>query len=212
MMLEAIEVSHNFDYDLFSNINLQLNKRESIAILGVSGSGKSTLLHILSSFMKPNGGKVNINGKSIYELPSKKLEELRRYNLGMIFQQHYLFRGFTGFENILSASLLSEQPIDKELLEKLGINDVVKQSAADLSGGQQQRVSVARVLVKKPQIIFADEPTGNLDKDTAKNVMDVLYSYVKEDDRGMFLVTHDEKIASSCDRMFLLENKVLKEL
>ena len=162
--------------------------------------------------MKPNGGKVNINGKSIYELPSKKLEELRRYNLGMIFQQHYLFRGFTGFENILSASLLSEQPIDKELLEKLGINDVVKQSAADLSGGQQQRVSVARVLVKKPQIIFADEPTGNLDKDTAKNVMDVLYSYVKEDDRGMFLVTHDEKIASSCDRMFLLENKVLKEL
>lgn len=212
MMLEAIGVSHNFDYDLFSDINLQLNKKESIAILGVSGSGKSTLMHILSSFMKPNSGKININGESIYDLPSKKLEDLRRYNLGMIFQQHYLFRGFTGMENILSASLMAEQSIDNQLLEKLGIDQVINQSAADLSGGQQQRVSVARVLVKKPQIIFADEPTGNLDKDTAKSVMDVLYSYVKEEDRGMFLVTHDEKIASSCDKIYLLENKILKEL
>ncbi|MCV6607064.1 MAG: ATP-binding cassette domain-containing protein [Campylobacterales bacterium] len=211
-MLEAIGVSHNFDYDLFSDINLQLNKKESIAILGVSGSGKSTLMHILSSFMKPNSGKININGESIYDLPSKKLEDLRRYNLGMIFQQHYLFRGFTGMENILSASLMAEQSIDNQLLEKLGIDQVINQSAADLSGGQQQRVSVARVLVKKPQIIFADEPTGNLDKDTAKSVMDVLYSYVKEEDRGMFLVTHDEKIASSCDKIYLLENKILKEL
>lgn len=212
MLVDAIEVSHKFDYDLFSDINISLKSKESIAILGVSGSGKSTLLHILSSFIKPRSGKVLIDGEDIYSLSSKKIESLRRHKLGMIFQQHYLFRGFTGYENIISASLLADEVLEEDLLEKLQISDVVNQSAADLSGGQQQRVSVARVLVKKPKIIFADEPTGNLDKNTAKSVMDVLHEYVKEDNRGMFLVTHDEKVASSCDRVYLLENKILKEL
>lgn len=211
-LLEAINIGHQFDYKLFENINLTLKPKESIAILGVSGSGKSTLLHILSSFTKPNEGEVVVDGKSLYKIKSKELETLRRESLGIIFQQHYLFRGFTGLDNLLTSSLLAGEPIDNSLLEKLGIVEVIKQNGADLSGGQQQRVSVARVLTKKPKIIFADEPTGNLDKSTAKDVMTVTFEYLKDNSAGMFMVTHDEQLARECNKVFLLEDRELKLL
>lgn len=211
-LLEAKNISHSFDYLLFNNVNLSLHRSKSIAILGVSGSGKSTLLHILSSFIVPKKGSINIDGDDILSLDQKRLEALRKNDIGIIFQRHYLFRGFSALDNLNVASIISGKKIDPDLIEALGIKKVLNQNALDISGGEQQRVSVARVLTKKPKIIFADEPTGNLDKITAQNVMDVIFSYVIDQDKGMFLVTHDEKLANRCDNIFLLEDKQLRQI
>ena len=211
-MLRAHGLSHAFDYPLFNNICLEMNAGESVAVLGVSGSGKSTLLHILSSFLAPGGGEVELLGVNPYRIGSKKRNELRRRAIALIFQQHYLFRGFTGLENLQVSSLLSAQEIDDALLERLGIAHVLSQDCANLSGGQQQRLSIARVLVKKPQLIFADEPTGNLDRETARDTMDVLFEYVQKYQAALFLVTHDEEVARRATRRYRLENQSLLPL
>ncbi len=211
-LIEAIKVGHKFDYSLFDDLSLSLNRQETIAILGVSGSGKSTLLHILASFIKPNSGKILFENQDIYALSPKDLEDFRREKLGIIFQHHYLFRGFSAKENLIISSYLSENEIDTSLLASLGIDTLLEKNVSDLSGGQQQRVSVARVLTKKPRVIFADEPTGNLDKATASDVMQAIFSYIQENRAGMFLVTHDEQLARECDRVYLLEDRLLKEL
>jgi len=211
-LLSATNISHTFEYDLFTNVNLELDKKESIAIIGMSGSGKSTLLHILSSLLKPNNGTVNIFNENIYKMNAKKNAQLKRDSLGLVFQSHYLFKGFSGYENLEVAALLSGEEIDRELLKKLNIDECIDQKVTELSGGQQQRVSIARVLTKKPKIIFADEPTGNLDKATASEVMKLFFEYCQENEAGMVLVTHDETLAYMCDKVYKLENKELKLL
>ena len=208
-LLEASGISHSFDTLLFSNVNLTLSTSQSIAIIGRSGSGKSTLLHIFSTFIKPDEGSVKLFGKELYTQNDITIEALRRYDIGIIFQFHYLFKGMTAMDNIDVASMLSGEVIDDAILEKLEIKELMHQRIGELSGGQQQRVSIARVLSKKPRIIFADEPTGNLDKETAELVMDVLLSYVKETGAGLLLVTHDEQMASRCDSVYRLKDKVL---
>lgn len=209
-MLKATCLSHRFENLLYEDLNFDLNAGESMAILGVSGSGKSTILNNLSTMLKPINGKVDIlEYKDIYTLSSRKLLEIRRYDIGIIFQSHYLFRGFSGVENLKVASILSSQAIDNALLESLGILQVVHQNIGELSGGQQQRLSIARVLTKKPKIIFADEPTGNLDKETAQSVMKVLFDYIHKTQGVFVLATHDEKIARECTKTFRLENKKL---
>ena len=211
-LLHATGISHSFDADLFSNVDFSLAPSESAAIVGRSGSGKSTLLHIFSTFIQPNSGKVTLFDTDIYTLKDKEVEALRRYDIGIIFQFHYLFKGMSAMENIEVATMLSESPVEDALLEKLEIRELMDQKIGELSGGQQQRVSIARVLSKKPRIIFADEPTGNLDKETAELVMDVLLDYIKEHDAGLLLVTHDESMSSRCDTIYKLEEKVLKEV
>jgi len=209
-LLKATNISHSFDYELFSNIDFELKTKETKAILGRSGSGKSTLLHIFSTFIKPNIGKVELFNKDIYSLDEDEIESIRRYNLGIIFQAHYLFKGMSAKENLEIATLLSGKSIDGELIDKLEITQNMNNKIGDLSGGQQQRVSIARVLSKRPKLIFADEPTGNLDKETANLVMKVLLDYVEENSAGMILVTHDESMAILCDKSYKLENRELK--
>lgn len=209
-MLKATQLSHRFENLLYEDLNFELVAGESMAILGVSGSGKSTILNNLSTMLKPISGRVDLlEYEDIYSLCAKKLLEIRRYDVGIIFQSHYLFRGFSGVENLKVASILSSQDIDEGLLEALGILQVVHQNIGELSGGQQQRLSIARVLTKKPKIIFADEPTGNLDKETAKNVMKVLFDYIHKIQAVFVLATHDEEIARECTKTFRLENKKL---
>lgn len=181
-----------------------------MAIVGRSGCGKSTLLHILSTFIKPDEGTVKLFGQDLYTLNDSTIETLRRYDIGIIFQFHYLFKGMSALENIEVATMLSGEKVDELLLEKLEIKELMKQKIGELSGGQQQRVSIARVLSKKPRIIFADEPTGNLDKETADLVMDVLFAYIKETGAGLLLVTHDRSMAERCDSAYKLEDKILK--
>ena len=211
-LLEAKKLSHNFDYELFENINLILEKQQSIAIIGMSGSGKSTLLNILSSLLEPKNGEITFENNDIYKIKKKKLLNIRRKDFGIIFQAHYLFRGFSANDNLEIATLLSGNEIDKNLLKKLNIDFVINQSVGELSGGQQQRLSIARVLTKKPKIIFADEPTGNLDKDTAQIVLDALHDYIRENDAGMILVTHENDLAMQCDKVYKLTNLQLEEI
>jgi putative ABC transport system ATP-binding protein len=209
ILLKATSLSHRFDYPLFDNITLELHARESIAIVGVSGSGKSTLLHILSSLLKPNSGDVELFGKNIYTLDDKHLVQLRRHDLGLIYQSHYLFKGFSAYENLEVAAILAGETIDPELLVNLGIQQVIGQKVTELSGGQQQRVSIARILSKKPRLIFADEPTGNLDHATATEVMDLFMDYLIQHDAGLVLVTHDEALAARCDHIYRMVDGLL---
>lgn len=211
-LLTATGISHSFDTDLFSNVDFSLLPSQSAVILGRSGSGKSTLLHIFSTFIEPNSGMVDLFSKDLYSQKDEAIEALRRYEIGIIFQSHYLFKGMSALENVEVATMLSGTKIEDALLEKLEIKTVMDQKIGELSGGQQQRVSIARVLSKKPRIIFADEPTGNLDKETAELVMDVLLDYIKETGAGLLLVTHDEAMAARCDKRYKLEDKVLKEV
>jgi len=211
-LLTTTNIAHSFDYELFTNIDFSIKEKESIAIVGRSGSGKSTLLHIFSTFIKPKVGEVRLLDQEIYNLPEHKLEQLRRYDLGIIFQAHYLFKGMTALMNVEIATLLANESIDNTLLERLEIQKLMPQKIGELSGGQQQRVSIARVLSKKPKIIFADEPTGNLDKETAKLVMDVLLEYIEKESAALVLVTHDIEMAQLCHKSFSLEQKELKAL
>lgn len=211
-LLKAQNLSHKFDYTLFEDLSLELLPNQTIAIIGTSGSGKSTLLNILSSLLAPSSGEVYFKEQSIYKQKKDKLLKIRREDFGIIFQAHYLFRGFSATENLEIAKLLSENEIDNDLIKKLKIDHVMTQAIGELSGGQQQRLSIARVMTKRPKIIFADEPTGNLDKQTADEVMDVLFNYVSDTKGGMILVTHEESLAYRADIVYKLENKELKRL
>ncbi len=211
-MLEAKNLSHKFDYPILDDVCLSLAPKQSIAITGVSGSGKSTLLHILATLLKPDSGEIFYHDKPIYHLTQKSQLDIRRYHFGIIFQSHYLFRGFTARENLELSAIIAKKTIDPTLLEKISIDNVIDQSVTSLSGGQQQRISIARVLTKKPKIIFADEPTGNLDKKTANEVMNTLFDYLKEENASLLIVTHDEKLANMCDEIYKLENAKLIQL
>ncbi|WP_169972832.1 MULTISPECIES: ABC transporter ATP-binding protein [unclassified Campylobacter] len=210
-ILKGVDLSFAYDYTLFENVNISLNSRESSAILGVSGCGKSTILHILSTLLKPKTGEVIYKGRSLYDLSSNELLQIRRLDFGIIFQAHYLFKGFNARENIELAGILSSENIDENILKNLKIKEVLNQKVGELSGGQQQRVSIARVLCKKPKIIFADEPTGNLDKQTANDVMNTLFEYIKANDAALVLVTHDNELASRCTNVYKLEDKQLQK-
>ncbi len=212
LLLDVRGVSHNFDYPLFREINLTLQKKETIAIIGVSGSGKSTLLNIFSSLLIPNKGEVYYNNNNIFKLSKNELLKIRRDDFGIIFQAHYLFRGFSALENLQISEFLSQETINKDLLKSLKIDHVMTQGIGELSGGQQQRLSCARVLTKKPQIIFADEPTGNLDYETANEVMNVLFDYIEKNSAGLIIVTHEEEIAFKCDKVYKLNDYRLEQL
>lgn len=208
-ILEAKGLSFSFDYELFNGVNLTLNPKQSVAIVGVSGSGKSTLLHNLSSFLQPKEGEVTINNINLYK---DDVTHLRRKDIGIIFQFHYLFKSMSALENIKVATILAQESIDEEIFASLGVKEVMHQQVTELSGGQQQRISIARVLSKKPKIIFADEPTGNLDKQTASLVVQNLIQYTKDNDAALFIVTHDRELANMCDSVYELKNKELHTL
>lgn len=211
-LLSAQNISHTFEYELFSDVALALDAKESIAIIGMSGSGKSTLLHILSTLLTPQTGSVSLFGEDISKMSKKRLASIKRQELGLIFQSHYLFNGFSAYENLEVSELLSGNSIDEKLLERLHIKEPIHQKVTQLSGGQQQRVSIARVLTKQPRIIFADEPTGNLDKETADAVMEIFFEYCESHDAGMILVTHDNTLAHKCQRVYKLEDKKLRQI
>jgi len=211
-LLQASNISHSFDIQLYDNVNLVLKSSTSTAILGRSGSGKSTLLHHFSSFLKPQQGEVILLGHDIYKINESDIEELRRRDIGIIFQFHYLFKGMSALQNIQIATILAREQIDEALLERLGIANLMEQKISELSGGEQQRVSIARVLSKHPRVIFADEPTGNLDKETANLVMDVLLEYVEQEHATLLLVTHDEEMAKRCDATYRLADKKLEQI
>ncbi len=209
-LLQATDLSHAFDYPLYDGVSLTLHAGESVAVQGRSGSGKSTLLHTLAGFLPPLTGHIEILEHDLYAMDEAEREMFRRTELGIVFQTHYLFKGMTGRQNIEAATELAGTELDPWLLERLEIDEVIDQKVGELSGGQQQRISLARVLAKQPRLIFADEPTGNLDKQTATLVMEVMQEYIHKQEGALFIVTHDGEIAKMCGKYYVLIDRKLK--
>ncbi|GAA0776559.1 ABC transporter ATP-binding protein [Clostridium subterminale] len=196
--------------DALKNINLTINQGEFVSIVGASGSGKSTLLHAMAGLDKPTEGNIIIDNQDIYTLDGDNLAVFRRRKIGFVFQSFNLIDVLTLEENIQLPVLLDHQKIDKdyldELLELLGLRDRRDHLPSQLSGGQQQRAAIARALIYKPSIIFADEPTGNLDKKNSKEVMELLKLSSKKYKQTLVVVTHDLEIASEADRIITLSD------
>lgn len=194
-------------------IDLTINRGEFLAIVGTSGSGKSTLLHILGGLDQPTKGEVKVHGKNIENLNDEALTIFRRRNIGFVFQKYNLVPVLTVWENIVVPILLDGKRIDKEyiseLITLLRLTDKVNSYPNELSGGQQQRVAIARALATKPVIIFADEPTGNLDSKTEQDVLGLLRITSKKFKQTMVIITHDEEVAQLADRIIRMEDGIL---
>lgn len=199
-----------------NKVNLEIASSDFISIMGPSGSGKSTLLHLLSGLDKPTAGELTYNGKNIYSFSDKELSAFRRQRIGFIFQQFNLLPVLTAKENIIMPLLLDKkQPEEaylKQLSDLLGISDRLTHLPHELSGGQQQRVAIARALIAQPDIIFADEPTGNLDSKSGGEVMDLLYNIWRKMGKALVIITHDTRIARMADRQFVIVDGVLSEV
>ena len=195
--------------------NFTVEEGEFVAIVGTSGSGKSTLLQLCGGLDVPSGGTVYINGRDIYKLKSEELAEYRRKHIGFIFQNYNLIPVFTALENIIMPSLLDGRKLSyphiNELLEILGIADRIHHLPHELSGGQQQRVAVARALINYPSLMLADEPTGNLDKNSAKELMELLLKTKAVQHQTLIMVTHDDNIAAMADKVYRMDDGVLSQ-
>ena len=196
--------------------NLTIAPGDFISIIGPSGSGKSTLLHLLSGLDHPTSGSLTYDGQEIYTLPDKELSAFRRRQMGFIFQQFNLLPVLTARENILMPLLLDKKQPDEgylsQLAELLGIRNRLDHLPHELSGGQQQRVAIARALIAQPEVIFADEPTGNLDSKSGGEVMDMLKSIRDRMGKTLVIITHDNRIAAMADRRLTIMDGVLSEV
>ncbi|GLC30054.1 ABC transporter ATP-binding protein [Clostridium omnivorum] len=196
--------------EALKDINFSVNKGEFVAIVGASGSGKSTLLHLLGGLDRPTGGKVIIDGESIYDYKEEKLAIFRRRKIGFIFQFFNLIPVLDVEENVALPALLDNDKVDKkyldEIIEILGLTERKSHLPSELSGGQQQRVSIGRALLNKPSIILADEPTGNLDSKNSKEVIELLKFTARKYNQTLILITHDINIASMADRIVTIED------
>jgi putative ABC transport system ATP-binding protein len=202
--------------DALRGVSLDVPKGQLTAVMGPSGSGKSTLMHILAGLDTPTSGEVEIAGTKISKLSDSELTKLRRKHIGFIFQFFNLLPMLTAEENVvLPLSLAGEKP-DKawvdDLMQKIGLADRRKHRPSELSGGQQQRVAIGRALVSRPSIVFADEPTGNLDSRTSGEILDLLNESVQDLSQTIVMVTHDARAAAIAQRvLFLADGKIVRE-
>nr|WP_255522921.1 ABC transporter ATP-binding protein [Neiella litorisoli] len=197
------------------DVSLTLQQGQSLALMGNSGSGKSTLLQIAAGLEHPNQGQVRLAGQPLYQLSDNQLSALRRDKIGFVFQQFNLLPGLTVGDNILFQSRLSQQPIDnqwlKHLMTELAIDDLQHRLPEQLSGGQQQRVAIARAIAHKPCIVFADEPTGNLNDSLSHSVMALLSHLIKQANSSLLMVTHSAAMAGYADTVLELHQGQLTE-
>ncbi len=190
------------------DLSLGIEEKSFNAIIGQSGSGKSTLLNIIGTLDKPTSGEVLFNGKKLNEYTKDELADFRNQSIGFIFQFHYLLPEFTALENVLMPYRISKKEVTKEILDRahelleiVGLKEFENNLANNLSGGQQQRVAIARSLINHPQIILADEPTGNLDSDTTENIYQLLREINRTLETTFIIITHDRHIAEKTDRI-----------
>jgi putative ABC transport system ATP-binding protein len=203
--------------DALRGVSLEIEEGKLTAVMGPSGSGKSTLMHILAGLDKPTSGSVTISGTEITTLKDSDLTKLRRRHIGFVFQFFNLLPMLTAEENIVLplsiAGTKPEQGFFDGLIDKVGLADRLHHRPAELSGGQQQRVAVARGLVSRPTVLFADEPTGNLDSTTSHEILDLMRESVDEYGQTMVMVTHDPRAAAIADRvLFLADGLIVKDL
>ena len=203
--------------DALRGVSVEVPKGRLTAVMGPSGSGKSTLMHILAGLDKPTSGSVTVAGTEITTMKDSELTKLRREHIGFVFQFFNLLPMLTAEENIrLPLSIAGEKP-DKEqfaqLIDSVGLGDRLSHRPAELSGGQQQRVAIARALVSQPEVVFADEPTGNLDSKTGAEILELLRHSVEEMGQTIVMVTHEARAAAIADRvLYLADGQIVREL
>ncbi|MFN8670652.1 MAG: ABC transporter ATP-binding protein [Candidatus Sericytochromatia bacterium] len=205
----------NNKIQILDNISLDIQEGQKVAIIGPSGSGKSTFLSVISGMDKPDKGKVFIDKKDITSLSELELCEIRNSKIGIIFQAFELINSFTAIENVmLPLDIAKKEAYNnaKNLLNDLGLGNRLEHLPKMLSGGEQQRVAIARAMINSPKVIFADEPTGNLDIDTGKKVIELLFNLIKKYNKTLVLITHDLNLASKMDRIFILKHGNLEEI
>ena len=215
MILEGknLRKTYGFDdnkVDAIKNLSIDIEEGTFVAIVGRSGSGKNTLLHVLGGLVEPNAGEVFLEGQSLYNMNDDTLTRLRRRRMGFVFQFFNLISTQNVLENIVLPIHLDNEQVDNDYIEEviqlLGLEDKKYAFIHELSGGQQQRVAIARALASKPAIIFADEPTGNLDAKSSQEVVDLLKIAQRKYHETVIMVTHDELIASIADRIITIED------
>lgn len=221
----ALEAKHLFksyrtrgkEATVLQDISLQIGKGEMVAIMGASGSGKTTLLHNLSGIDVPDSGEVLINGQDLNNFPSEELALFRRNHFGMVFQDFQLLESLSVEENILLPMILNRRDRKEQahrlekMLTQMGIDKLSERRITELSGGQKQRVAIARAFIQEPELIFADEPTGNLDAETTGNILHCILDMNRITGASMLIVTHDRYVASFCHRILRLENGGIRD-
>ncbi len=201
--------SQGHDLTILSDVSLTVNEQDTVAIVGVSGSGKSTLLSLLAGLDLPSGGEVHLADEPLHQLDEDQRAAVRAQHVGFVFQSFHLLPGLSALENVMLPIELKEQDRAKErateLLAKVGLEDRLQHYPNQLSGGEQQRVAIARAFASEPKILFADEPTGNLDTKNGDKVSDLLFDLNKQLGTTLVLVTHDDRLAERCQRIVRLE-------
>ena len=217
-MLKATNITRNYnDLSVLKGVDIFVNKGEIVSIVGSSGAGKSTLLHILGSLDKANSGEIWINNERIDTLNEKELAKFRNKHIGFVFQFHHLLPEFTALENVCIPGWIAGTPKNElearalELLKILGLEDRASHKPSELSGGEQQRVAVARALINNPDIVFADEPTGNLDSKHAQELHELFLHLQKTMGQTFLIVTHNEALAKMSDRVVHMKDGKIVE-
>ena len=207
-MIQATSVTKSFGpVNVLRGIDFQAADREVVSIVGASGAGKSTLLQILGSLSRPDTGKVIIDGTDIFSLSSDALADFRNRRIGFVFQFHHLLPEFTALENVMIPALIARKGTSdakrqaSELLSSLGLGHRLEHKPAELSGGEQQRVAIARAVINRPSVILADEPSGNLDSNTKKDIHQLFFDLRDRFGQTVIIVTHDRDLAAMSDRM-----------
>ena len=193
------------EVEVLKGISFAIDTSEVVSIVGPSGSGKTSIIMLASGLENATKGSIKINGQEIVGLKEKELSEVRRKNIGIVFQSFYLIPNLTAVENVLLSLEANQQySLEKDaelLLGEFGLSHRIHHLPSELSGGEQQRVAIARALINKPKIILADEPTGNLDSANSESMIDLLFEYTKKSHTSVVMVTHDSSIAKRCDRI-----------
>lgn len=212
--IEAIDVVRTFtigprQIEVLKGVTLSVSKGEKLFLVGPSGAGKTSLLYTLAGLESPNRGDVKIDGQSLYKMRGDRQARLRNDRLGYVFQNFFLLPELTAIENVMLPSMIGGRKARfraEELLERVGLDHRKAHLPNELSGGEQQRVAIARAMINDPEILFADEPTGNLDSKTGESVMGMFTSLVDEEERTLLVVTHDTRLADTGDRQVLLND------
>ncbi|MDI9337692.1 MAG: ABC transporter ATP-binding protein [Alphaproteobacteria bacterium] len=216
MLLKAKKISKRYqDLIILENIDFQLNEGEMVAILGASGSGKSTFLHVISTLDAFDNGTLFYKNAPLNTNKSSRISHFRNQEVGFIFQDHHLLQEFTALENVIIPGLIGNRPPKElklqalELFRKIGLENRTHHLPAELSGGEQQRVATIRAIINNPKIIFADEPTGNLDAQNAEIIENLFFDLNKTQNISFVIVTHNLELASRCHKIYTLKNKTL---